>query len=299
VARAALLVRRSHRLWPARDDKALTSWNALAIRGLARAARALRRPDLAAAATRALDFVRSTLWRDGRLLATAREGRASLPAYLDDYALLADAVLELAQLRWRDGELEFAAQLLELLLARFEDREGGGFFFTADDHETLFHRSKGLADEATPSGNGVAAQVLLRMGYLLGEPRWLAAAERTLQAAWPALEKFPHAHGSMLNALEDYLRPPQAVVLRGAAEGVERWRAELDHLYAPQRILLAIPGDAARLPPGLADKRPATEPGAVIAYLCEGSQCAAPINNLPELVRNLRLRLEASPEEAR
>ena len=299
AARAALLVRRNRRLWPARDDKALTSWNALAIRGLARAARALRRPDLAAAATRALDFVRGTLWRDGRLLATAREGRASLPAYLDDHALLADAVLELAQLRWRDGELDFAAQLIELLLAHFEDREGGGFFFTADDHEALFHRSKGFADEATPSGNGVAAQVLLRLGFLLGEPRWIAAAERTLQAAWPSLERFPHAHGSMLNALEDYLRPTQAVVLRGAAAGVERWRAELDRLYAPQRILLAIPEDARSLPSGLADKRPGAAPGGVIAYPCEGSRCAAPIDDLAELVRHLRLRLDAPLGEPR
>jgi hypothetical protein len=297
AARDALRLRRNRRIWPARDDKALTSWNALAIRGLARAARALRRPDLAAAATRALDFVRTTLWRDGRLLATARDGRAALPAYLDDHALLADAILELAQVRWRDGELDFAAQLLELLLARFEDREGGGLFFTADDHEALFHRSKGFADEATPSGNAVAAQVLLRMGYLLGEPRWLAAAGRTLQAAWPALEKFPHAHTSMLTALEEYLQPPQAVVLRGAAAGVARWHAELDRLYAPRRLLLAIPGEATGLPPGLADKRPPGDAGAVIAYLCEGSQCSAPIDTLPELVRNLRLGVGAPLEE--
>jgi uncharacterized protein len=141
--------------------------------------------------------------------------------------------------------------------------------------------------------------VLLRMGFLLGEPRWLAAAERTLQAAWPSLEKFPHAHGSMLDALEDHLRPPQAVVLRGAADGVERWRAELDRLYAPQRILLAIPDDARSLPPGLADKRPGAAPGGVVAYLCEGSQCTALIDDLAELVRHLRLRLDAPLEEPR
>jgi uncharacterized protein YyaL (SSP411 family) len=295
AARATLRMHRDRRIWPARDDKALTSWNALAIRGLARAARALRRPDLAAAATRALDFVRTTLWRDGRLLATARDGRAALPAYLDDHALLADAILELAQVRWRDGELQFAGELLELLLARFEDRDGGGFFFTADDHEALFHRSKSFADEATPSGNAVAAQALQRLGFLLGEPRWLAAAERTLQAAWPALEKFPHAHGSMLAALEERLHPPQSVVLRGGATDVARWHVELDRLYAPRRILLAIPADATGLPAGLADKRPPAS--GVIAYVCAGSQCSAPIDTLPELVRNLRLGLETPQEE--
>ncbi len=282
----------------------LTSWNALAIRGLARAARALHRPDLAAAATRALDFVRRDLWRDGRLLATTREGRARLPAYLDDHALLADAILELAQVRWRDGELEFAVELLELMLSRFGDPDGGGFFFTADDHETLFHRAKSFADEATPSGNGVAATVLQRMGCLLGEPRWLAAAERTLQATWPALEKFAHAHGSMLTALEEWLQPPQTVVLRGTAAAIERWRIDIDRLYAPRRMLLAIPSDAGALPAGLADKRPpaAAHDDAVIAYLCQGSQCSAPITSLAELVRNLRLQLDspgANPNDDR
>jgi len=304
AARATLLARRNRRLWPARDGKVLTSWNALAIRGLARAARALHRPDLAAAATRALDFVRRDLWRDGRLLATTREGRARLPAYLDDHALLADAILELAQVRWRDGELEFAVELLELMLSRFGDPDGGGFFFTADDHETLFHRAKSFADEATPSGNGVAATVLQRMGCLLGEPRWLAAAERTLQATWPALEKFAHAHGSMLTALEEWLQPPQTVVLRGTAAAIERWRIDIDRLYAPRRMLLAIPSDAGALPAGLADKRPpaAAHDDAVIAYLCQGSQCSAPITSLAELVRNLRLQLDspgANPNDDR
>ncbi len=300
AARGTLLARRATRRWPARDDKALTGWNALAIRGLARAARALRRPDLAFAATRALDFVRTTLWHDGRLRASVRDGRASLPAYLDDYAMLAEALLELAQVRWRDGELKFAAELLEVLLAHFEDREGGGFFFTADDHEVLFHRGKSFGDEATPSGNGIAAQTLLRLGGLLGEPRWLAAAERSLQAAWPALLHFPDAHASMLAALEDYLQPPQTVVLRGGGEAVERWRVELDRLYAPSRMLLAIPSEATGLPAALADKRPPAPRLAgdhdVIAYLCRGSACSAPIASLPDLVRHLRLQLEPTAE---
>ncbi|MCP5328502.1 MAG: thioredoxin domain-containing protein [Steroidobacteraceae bacterium] len=293
TARTTLLQRRNRRVWPARDDKALTGWNALAIRGLARAARALRRPDLAAAATRALDFVRTQLWRDGRLLATARDGRAQLPAYLDDYAFLADAVLELAQARWRDGELEFARELLEVLLAHFEDREGGGFFFTADDHETLFHRSKGFSDEATPSGNGVVASVLQRLGYLLGEPRWLAAAEHGLQAAWPALQKWPHAHTTLLTALEEYLHPPQTVILRGEPAAIAHWHEQIDRLYAPRRLLLAIPSDATGLPAALAAKpAPTTRGVAAVAYLCEGHSCSAPIDSLPELVQRLRLQLD-------
>ena len=108
ASRVKLLRVRDLRVWPARDEKILTAWNALMIKGLAIAARALRRPDLADAAMAAVDFIRHTLWRDGRLLATYKDGRAHLPAYLDDYAFLADALLELLQTRWRSRDLEFA-----------------------------------------------------------------------------------------------------------------------------------------------------------------------------------------------
>ena len=122
--------------------------------GLAIAARAFGREDFTASATRALNFIRSTMWRNGRLLATYKVGRAHLNAYLDDYAYLADAILELQQLRFDAAEIAFAKDLLEVLLKHFEDREAGGFFFTSDNHEVLMHRSKSLSDDATPSGNG-------------------------------------------------------------------------------------------------------------------------------------------------
>ena len=110
-ARGKLLQTRNLRIWPARDEKILTAWNALMIKGLAIAARVLHRPDLAAAASAAVDFMRHHLWRDGRLLATYKDGRAHLPAYLDDYAFLADALVELLQTRWRGADLEFARRL--------------------------------------------------------------------------------------------------------------------------------------------------------------------------------------------
>ncbi len=135
AARAKLLAVRERRMPPARDEKVLTSWNAIAIRGLAVAARALGEPRLAEAATRALDFLRERLWRNGRLLATYKDGHAHLNAYLDDYALLADAILELLQARWRSEDLDFARALLEAMLEHFEDRDAGGFWFTSHDHE--------------------------------------------------------------------------------------------------------------------------------------------------------------------
>jgi uncharacterized protein YyaL (SSP411 family) len=283
-ARHKLLLLRNKRVWPGRDEKILTSWNALMIRGLAIASRALARPDFADAATRALDFIRSTLWRDGRLLATYKDGRAHLNAYLDDYTFLADAILELQQVRFRSDELLFAQQLLDVVLNHFEDTQNGGFFFTSDDHEALIHRSKSFSDDATPAGNGIGAFVLQRMGYLLGSTKYLQAAEGTLRSAWRAMEKYPHAHTSLLAALEEFLNPPEIVILRGEAATIEGWRAELAKVYAPHRLVLAIPADAQHLPEALRDKAPR---GEAVAYICTGSTCSAPMGSLSELIHSL------------
>jgi hypothetical protein len=287
--RAKLLKVRDLRVWPARDEKILTSWNALMIKGLAIAARVLNRPDLAQAATAAVDFIRSTLWRDGRLLATYKDGRAHLPAYLDDYAFLADALLELLQTRWRSSDLEFARQLTEVLLSQFEDPEAGGFFFTAADHEKLIHRSKTYSDDSMPSGNGIAASVLCRLGFLLGELSFVDAAERTLKAAWPMLQQYPQAHMSLLNALQDFLASAQILIIRGDAPQIEHWSASLGALYAPTRMIFAIPRDAAGLPPALAAKRATAD---TVAYVCTGMTCSAPLTDLNAIARELALRIQ-------
>ena len=283
-ARRKLLALRNLRIWPGRDDKILTSWNALMIRGMAIAARALDRPDLADSATRALDFIRGTLWREGRLLATYKDGRAHLNAYLDDYVYLADAVLELQQVRFRSDELAFARELLDVVLEHFTDSDGG-FFFTSDDHETLIHRSKSFSDDATPAGNGIAAFALQRLGHLLGDSRYLAAAEKTLRAAAPVLEKYPQAHMSLLIALEELLNPPETIILRGEAAAIETWRRDLARLYAPRRVVLAVPTSASNLPPALGDK-PAR--GEAVAYVCKGSVCSAPLESFSALATHLR-----------
>ncbi|HUL47514.1 MAG TPA: thioredoxin domain-containing protein [Steroidobacteraceae bacterium] len=284
-ARTKLLALRAQRVRPSRDEKILTSWNALMIRGLAIAARAHNAELLAAAASRALEFLRERLWRDGRLFATYKDGRAHLNAYLDDYVYLVDAVLELQQVRFRAGELEFARQLTEVVLGHFADEANGGFYFTSDDHEQLIHRSKTFSDDAIPSGNGIAAFTLQRLGHLLGEPRYLTAAERTLRAAWPALEKYPVPHVTLVTALEELLQPPEIVILRGEAAAIEAWRRELARMFVPRRLVLAIPADAGDLPPALADKAPR---GAAVAYICRGSTCSAPVQSLEALLAQLQ-----------
>ena len=284
-AREKLLRLRAGRVRPGRDDKILASWNGLMIRGMAVAARALGRDELAESAGRALDFVRQTLWREGRLLATYNDGRAHLNAYLDDYAFLADAVLELQQVRFRAGELQFAVELLEVLLRHYADEHAGGFFFTSDDHEQLIHRPKSFGDDATPAGNGIAAFALQRMGYLLGEARYLEAAEKVVRAGWVMMEKYPQGHTSLLTALEELLHPPEIVVLRGEPATLGTWRRELARLYSPRRMVLAIPADAADLPAAIAEKVPR---GEAVAYVCRGNVCGEPIDSFPDLTETLR-----------
>ena len=205
LARQQLFTARSRRVWPGRDEKILTAWNGLAIRGLAIAGRLLERSDFVDSAERALDFIQAHLWRDGRLLAVHKDGQSRLNAYLDDYAFLIDGVLELQACRQREGDLEFARSLADVLLGQFEDPASGGFYFTAHDHETLIQRPKPPHDDALPSGNGIAAQVLLKLGRLTGQARYRAAAERTLRWAWPTLGRMPTACNALLTALEEYL----------------------------------------------------------------------------------------------
>ncbi len=278
AARAKLLALREQRIRPGRDEKILVSWNALMVKGMARAARVFGKPEWLASARAAADFIRATLWRDGRLLATCRDGKAHLNAYLDDYAFLLDALLELMQSDLRSADLAWARELAEVLLAQFEDREHGGFFFVSHDHERLILRPKTGHDNATPSGNGIAAGALQRLGHLLGEPRYLEAAARALQAFRPMLERQASAHASLCVALEEHLKPPAVVVLRGSE--LATWRRELAARYLPHTMVLAIPPGFGALPPAL-DKPPG---GKVNAWVCQGVKCLPPITELAELV---------------
>lgn len=280
-----LLAERETRIAPGRDEKQLTSWNALAIRGLAISGRALNRPELTLAAVRAVDFIRENLIKNDRLLASYKDAQVRFPAYLDDHAFLLDAILELLQSNWSTKHLSFAMQLADLILEHFEDLERGAFYFTANDHETLIHRPKSIADEAVPSGNGIAAFALQRLGFLLGETRYLDAAERTLKGAWQGIEEYPHGHVSLITALEEYLHHPEIIVIRGESEEIERWRDSAAKLYAPQRMIFAIDANEENLPGALADK--VAREGESVAYRCVGTHCELPITTWEALAAEL------------
>jgi hypothetical protein len=272
-ARARLFEARERRVRPGRDDKILASWNALMIGGMAHAARVFDRPDWLASARRALDFVRGTLWKDDRLLATFKDGRAHLNAYLDDHAFLLAALLEMLEADFSAADLDWAGEIGEALLERFHDPAGGGFFFTSHDHEPLIYRGKPGHDNATPSGNGVAAWALNRLAFLTGEMRFQQAAEGTVALFWQALARNASGYGSLLAALAEILVPPRLVIVNGPAQALPAWREPLRREYLPESLVFCVPGDTRGLPPPLAKP---TGP-VVNAWVCEGVTCMRPI----------------------
>ncbi|HKA45836.1 MAG TPA: thioredoxin domain-containing protein [Burkholderiales bacterium] len=287
-ARSKLLAARERRVRPGRDEKVLTSWNAMMVKGLARAARVFGEAGWLESARRAVDFLRTNLWRERRLFATYKDGVTHLNAYLDDHALLLEALLELLQAEFQPRDLTFARDLAEILLDRFEDGQEGGFFFVSHDHEHLIHRAKPGQDSATPSGNGIAAFALQRLGHLVGEPRYLAAAERAVKLYYPAMERQASGFVSLAAALEEYLAPLQLVILRGERSGIMHWQRALARGYRPATLIVGIARDIDGLPAALDKPAPPTESASPVnAWVCRGVTCLPPIADLGELEREL------------
>ena len=280
-AREKLLAARRERVAPGRDEKILTSWNALMIKGMVIASQALDNPAFLESAKRAIEFIYNTMFNNQRLYASYKDGKAHLNAYLDDYAFLLEALLELLQCEWDNRYLEFAESLAETLLEQFEDKQQGGFYFTTSDHETLIQRPKVNADEATPAGSGIAANSLLKLGYLLGESRYIQAAEGTLNSASQQIAQAPMAYASLLNTFEGIITAPMTIIIRGAKSDIENWQKIFQSSYKPNISIYAIPLDCENLPPALSTK--VGNDKGVVAYICEGMQCRAPVDDIKQL----------------
>ena len=284
-ARGKLYAHRITRIAPNTDEKILTSWNALMIKGMLTASRIFNNDQYFTSAQRAIQFIHTNMYQHGRLFATYKDGKAHLNAYLDDYAFLLDAIIEYLQTHWDSHYLQFAVELAEVLLTQFEDTEHGGFYFTANDHESLIQRPKVTSDEATPSGNGIAACALLRLSYLLAEPRYLEAAERTLEYASQQITSTPIAHASLLRCSEEINNPPTIIIIRGSNDELKQWQQICQQQFNPRRMTFAIANDAENLPPALQSKFSNSEE--TLAYICRGTSCQAPVNHITQLTKAL------------
>jgi uncharacterized protein YyaL (SSP411 family) len=277
-AKEKLIAARQKKIAPACDRKILTAWNGLMIKGMVLAGDLLEEPRYVESARQALNYIRQHLWKNKMLLASGKNEKAHLSAYLDDYAYLLDALITLLQISWRTEDLRFAIELAEYLLAHFTDSTRGGFYFTADGEEIILYRPKTMMDEAVPAGNGIAAQAFLQLGYLLGETRYLDAAEQTLKAASLLLAKFPADHCSLLLALKEQRDPSTVVVIRGLEKEASIWR-EICKENGKFRVF-TIPSSESDLPSGLKEKVPTAD---ICAYVCKGTMCLSVIENLDEL----------------
>ena len=219
-ARAKLLAVRVRRVWPHRDDKVLAAWNALMIGSLAYAGQHLKEPRYVAAAVKAAEFVLARMRKNGRLLRTYRQGGAKLPAYLDDYAFLADALLDLRDATDDDRWLKVSRSIADEMLRLYGDTSGGGFFFTAGDHEDLLARTKDPVDRAIPAGNAVAARALVRLGQLTGQSKYRDAAGETLDAFQGFMARMPQGTSSLLVAAAMYLDTAPAAPAGPKADAV-------------------------------------------------------------------------------
>jgi uncharacterized protein YyaL (SSP411 family) len=289
--REVLYDARAKRVWPGLDNKILTGWNGLMLRSFAEAARVLGRDDYRADAERTADFLLSTMNSGGRLLRSYRDGQAKLKGYLEDYANLALALLELYQTthnaRWFSEARKLADQMIDL----FWDEADGGFFSTGKDHEALVGRPKELMDNATPSGNSSAAELLLRLAAYTGEDDYRSRAETILRPLVPAMAEHPSALSQMLIALDFLVGPAYEVAIIGDPAAPDT-RALLDALrqeFRPNLVLaVARPDDSAAINAvPLLQERPQRN-GAATAYVCQNFACKEPVTTPEALAAQLR-----------
>ncbi len=267
-ARRRLLECRETRVRPGRDEKILTDWNGLMLRTFADAAACFGRVDYRRIAESNAEFMLSVMWDGKRLLHSFKDGEARFNAYLDDYANLADGLLGLYELTFEQQWLQACIQLTEHMIDNFWDEAHGGFFFTSNDHEALVARTKEYFDNATPSGNSVAADLLARLGKLLDRSDFTRKSERVCQSVSDYVRRFPSGFGRMLAAGDFLTGPSQEVALAGRPDP---FLPALRRRYLPRTVVAA--GDSGNI--ALLQNRHAVN-GEPTAYVCKDYACSQP-----------------------
>jgi uncharacterized protein YyaL (SSP411 family) len=279
AAKARLLAVRSERSQPFRDDKAIASWNGLALAALAEAARRLDRADWLDAAVALGGFLLGPLrGEDGRVLRSVREGRVSGSGFLDDHANVAHGLLELHVATGDVSWLLEARRIAGVAIDLFADDERGGFFLAPRDGEALAARTKDLDDDPIPSGNSMLASVLLRLGRIWGDDALIGRAEGVLRLLAAPMERVPRGFSWALCALALHLSPPREIAIAGDV-GADVARAALAG-FTPDTVVAVGPAEDVPLlaGKGLVD-------GETAVYVCERFACRAPVTRPDELDR--------------
>jgi uncharacterized protein YyaL (SSP411 family) len=277
-SRATLFNVREQRVKPARDEKMLTSWNALMISAFAKAAEVLDEPRYRQVAVDAAAFIEAELQQGDRLLSTYKDGVAKLNGYLDDHAFFIAALLDVFELTQERSYLDRAVTLAESMLRHFWDESSAGFYFTSDDHEVLIVRSKPAFDGSIPSGNSAAVHDLLRLYHYTERTEYLERAEATLQLYAGAMREQPFGFSNMLCAVDFYTQQPREIVVVGIPDAAETTALlrQIRQTYLPNRTLsLVDPAHTEHLPSLLQGKGQLD--GRPTVYVCHQRTCSAPV----------------------
>ncbi|HEX6552054.1 MAG TPA: thioredoxin domain-containing protein [Ktedonobacteraceae bacterium] len=285
-SRLRLFQMREQRVKPGRDEKILTSWNGLMLRSFAEAARYLERADYLQVASKSAEFLLGELRPEGRLLRTYKDGRARLKGYLEDYVFLADGLLALYEASFQPRWFTEARGLMDEAIALFADEQNNGFFDTGSDHEALISRPKDIMDNATPAGNSVAVDVLLRLAAFTAEEGYRQRADDYLQPIADVMVQHPQAFGHVIGALDFALSTVKEFAIMGnpSEADTRSLLGVINGRYLPNSVLAcADPTDreAVQAVPLLTD-RPLKE-GKASAYVCQNFACLVPVNTAEEL----------------
>ncbi|MBV8823096.1 MAG: thioredoxin domain-containing protein [Ktedonobacteraceae bacterium] len=277
---------REQRIKPGRDEKILTSWNGLMLRSFAEAARYLKRADYLQVAVRNASCLLSELRRDGRLLRTYKDGRASLHGYLADYTFLADGLLALYEASFDPRWFVEARALMDGAITLFADEQNAGFFDTGSDHEALISRPKDIMDNALPAGNSVACDVLLRLAAFSGEPSYRQHADAYLQPLAEIMIQHPQAFAHALGALDFAISGSKEIAVIGTAraEDTHALLEVVNSQYLPNSVLACgAPDDTqSRAAIALLADRPLKDDKPTV-YVCQNFACQAPVTTAEEL----------------
>ena len=288
-SRRKLFEHREKRIKPDRDEKILTAWNGLMLASFAEAGIILGRADYTEAARRNAEFVLTKLRRDGFLLRTYKDGVAKYNAYLEDYAFFIEGLVTLYETAGEFRWLKEAIALTDRMIEEFWDAEGGGFFFTGKSHEELIVRSKDYFDNATPSGNSVAAAVLLRLAILTDNQRYREVAQAVFGEIADSARRYPSGFGYALSAIDFSLSSPKEVAIVGKdAADIQPLLQEVWRKYLPNKVV--APGfldemeTVGSVP--LLENRPLLD-GRATAYVCQNYTCRQPVNDTKSLSAEL------------
>ncbi len=292
--RQKLFNTRNKRVHPLKDDKILTDWNGLMIAAFAKGAQVLNDDSYAQAAGNAADFVLENLkGKDGRLLKRYRKGESSLPAHLEDYAFVSWGLLELYEATFDIKYLSESLRLTEIMTDLFWDEANGAFFFTADDGEEQIVRTKELYDGAIPSGNSVAALVLLRLGRITGKSEYENMAAIIGKLFSENVEKSPTAFTQLLSAVDFGIGPSYEIVVVGdrQSEDTRSMLRRIQESFLPNKVVILKPSDSQQKE--VVRIAPFTETqvamnGKTTVYVCQNYACKSPTTEITEMMSFLQ-----------